>query len=518
MKRKITRNLWAILLIMVLAFGCNRSQRQEESAEDKSEVKFRDLMAKVDQFMLQTNINAAIELLNASLNDPDLSAQHGWLFTMLLDMQIRNGDVQSAEKLYYDSLENPELVRAGFEVFYNYYVSSTNKEETLAWIEKQLVLKIPAELHERVFALKVGIIREIKGVEGLIPLVSDCAARFNDAVSARILSDMINSFIAPGKIEEAQTLLTELRKQGKKDGPLFYLDVKFSARINLKKDAWNDVRQNMKQAIASIPDGELAGFVNEILTAARWKKALDEADKLAGDIMEGTKQKKETYKQAVYQWVEISKDRNDPEELTRRIESLMSAGNESSLMFFVVDRHFYWLIQNGDSAKKIIEIAEKLAPMLAEERDRTALKSMILDASFMSEDYEKSLKLMEEGIPERSKEWHEMAINKVKAHIALRDGRDEEAVERFRSFMKSVEKWERPEQDPATGMLHTKEMTLGHNAKRIGDIWKAKKEEQKAKEAYEEAKRYFEIALKDPQIGKMEREYIEKEMKQLPNK
>ena len=50
--------------------------------------------------------------------------------------------------------------------------------------------------------------------------------------------------------------------------------------------------------------------------------------------------------------------------------------------------------------------------------------------------------------------------------------------------------------DPATGVVHTKPMILGRNAKRIGDIYRDQlKDAAAAKAAYAEARQYYQTAL-----------------------
>jgi predicted negative regulator of RcsB-dependent stress response len=50
--------------------------------------------------------------------------------------------------------------------------------------------------------------------------------------------------------------------------------------------------------------------------------------------------------------------------------------------------------------------------------------------------------------------------------------------------------------DPATGVVHTREMILGRNAKRIGDIYRDMAgDAESAKAAYAEARAYYNKAL-----------------------
>jgi hypothetical protein len=140
----------------------------------------------------------------------------------------------------------------------------------------------------------------------------------------------------------------------------------------------------------------------------------------------------------------------------------------------------------------------------------------MLDGAFVLEDYDRTLRLLEEGIPDREPEWHEMAITKVKAHKALQEGRPLDAVRHFREFMKFVEQREEPERDPSTGILHTREMSLGRNAKRIGDILREAGQDEEARRAYEEAEQYYAAALEEVEPDSREADLIRTEKAQIP--
>lgn len=135
---------------------------------------------------------------------------------------------------------------------------------------------------------------------------------------------------------------------------------------------------------------------------------------------------------------------------------------------------------------------------------------MALDNSFVLEDYKGALKRLEKGIPEKDKEWQEMSSTKLKAHLALQEGKKKEAIRLFRKFMDyvSVEQ-DLPVPDPLTGIEHTKEMCLGFNAKRIGDILKSMEDKQGSQKAYKEAKELYLKALSEVKPESKEYNYIQ---------
>jgi len=110
---------------------------------------------------------------------------------------------------------------------------------------------------------------------------------------------------------------------------------------------------------------------------------------------------------------------------------------------------------------------------------------------------------------------HANAINKIKAHLALQKGNKPEAIERFRAFMETVKTWPEPEMDPLSSLVNTKEMCLGLNAKRIGDILSSMNDAQGAQAAYQEADGYYAIAQKEVRANSPESEYIKVRLTEL---
>ena len=98
------------------------------------------------------------------------------------------------------------------------------------------------------------------------------------------------------------------------------------------------------------------------------------------------------------------------------------------------------------------------------------------------------------------------AVSGQKVH--LRQKQPREAVKHFRAFMATVvNAKDEDTSDPATGLVHSKEMILGRNAKRIGDILAAIPDA--------EARDYYAKALKnagEPAV----KEIVEREMAGLP--
>jgi len=508
-----------LLLCLGMATGCSRKPAPEPVKTVDVEAKLQKVMTELDRLMMETNLTPAIVLIENTWKDPEFAAQRGWLFSILLDLNMRSERLKEAEDLYLKSIGDVELARAGFEVLGNYYQAQTNRAMALEWTQKLLQVRLPVDLQERAFVWRSGIIREKRGIEGLLPLVAEAMTRFDAPATARIVGEMLGALLAKERYADARTILAELEKKTPLPEVLQYLVAKSSTRISAREERWPDLETDVGKAISLLPDTDLDALLAEVITQARRKNAMDVADRLARLVIDSKEQKPSARRQAAHQWLEVPRDKNLPAEVAARMDAMMSVGLAPSALLGLFDRHFYWVMQFGKPAdlSAMIATADKLLPLMKEGPDRTSVRAMIVDGTFVTQDYERSVKLLEEGIPERSAEWHAMALNKVRAHIALKAGRNEEAIQRFRDFMKTVEKWEKPEQDPSTGILYTREMTLGRNAKRIAEILESMGEKEKAAAAVKEARAYFETALKDPQIDTQEKDIINKELEGLPS-
>jgi tetratricopeptide (TPR) repeat protein len=206
-----------------------------------------------------------------------------------------------------------------------------------------------------------------------------------------------------------------------------------------------------------------------------------------------------------------------PADLAERLKAVLDFGLRAECVSRLYRRYFYRAVRGEDAARTemLLQTGDRLMEGLKSEDEKTKLRQMLLDAAFLAEDYRRALKILEQGIPEYDKQWHDMAIVKVKAHLAMKEGKKAEAIEHLRTFMEYVATWDKPARDPASGVPHTKEMTLGRNAKRIGDIYKSMGDTEGAAKAYEEAGGYYEKSLLELPAGSPEWQVLKNDLEAL---
>ena len=141
---------------------------------------------------------------------------------------------------------------------------------------------------------------------------------------------------------------------------------------------------------------------------------------------------------------------------------------------------------------------------------------MALDAAFVAGNYREGLRILESGMPNQEPEWIELAINKLKALIAVQEGRTKEAIGFYRKVMDVIARDNKSQNDPSTGVQHSREMILGLHAKKIADLWASQKNEKEAAKAYQEARQYYEKALAAVEPESREAELIRRELAGIP--
>jgi tetratricopeptide (TPR) repeat protein len=165
----------------------------------------------------------------------------------------------------------------------------------------------------------------------------------------------------------------------------------------------------------------------------------------------------------------------------------------------------------------MLDVGKRISKGELTEADQIRIKILMFDGAFLMDDYDAVLTALLEGVPERDEDWHEMAINKVSAHKALKEGNIDEAIKRFREFMEVTDRtWKDAQVDPSTRIRHSREMIMGFNARRIGNILKEAGRAEEAGKAYREAVDYYEAALEQAEPDSPEHRKIVSDLGEIP--
>jgi tetratricopeptide (TPR) repeat protein len=293
-----------------------------------------------------------------------------------------------------------------------------------------------------------------------------------------------------------------------------------TSRIDLfsRRGQWEDAEAHFKQAADGLDDGALRRAFMVLEDAARRAQQPDLADRLCVFVLEQQKGKGVSVLAAARRWVANATGRGTPEACRRLkavVEDHLAPGD--SLPLYASS--FYKLAEacEREDQEALLALGEALHERLQSEQQKDQMLTLLFDGAFMIGDYDRAMPLLEAGLPHRDEDWHAMARNKLRAHMALDEGNVDEAVERFRVFMDYVSDfWEQPERDPSTGIQHTREMALGFNARRIGDILSKAGKADAADDAYAEARAHYLEAERKLKAGSKELALVKEALASLP--
>jgi tetratricopeptide (TPR) repeat protein len=495
---------WVGLLLVagILAAGCDKQTKPEEVGD------ISKIFSQVDVCMSNGDTNGALTVLSEAMKDKLYARDRSWIYSYILNIYLMGDRAEEAKTAYLAVIgKDEELTRIGFGMMYGYYQQKGDNAVLEAWVKQMVESPLPKDLLAQAYSWQMGIFRAKGQFDQVLQLVPVCMKKFDAGTNSRIFGEIASAEMAAAQYDNASKLLDAVEKVAGSNPELKDLVAVDRGEILFMRERWQDAEQHFVKVASGLQDGSLAGWFSRVSGRCIGKQQLDLADRLCDFLLKNQKDKASARREAAMQWIEVAKARKDIAAIPVRLEALLS----------LYRNEFYTVLGDGKKPTVVATIAfgDKLEKLLPREDDKAQVRTMALDGSFITEDYARSLKILEGGIPERDKAWHEMAINKAKAHLALQAGKHKEAIDYFRKFMTSVATWEKPEQDPITGILYTKEMCLGRNAKRIGDIWTKAGDAKAAADAYTEAKGYYEKALLDVKADSKEAEVINTEMAEI---
>ena len=220
------------------------------------------------------------------------------------------------------------------------------------------------------------------------------------------------------------------------------------------------------------------------------------------------------------EWVAIATKRQDWGTALARLQWLLDTHPGDPAVQDAYEKSVYGALESGDEKlkKSFVAIGERMLdqPLSTDERNR--VRQNLFNVAFLLEDYDEVIAILEKRLPQFEESWHDMALNKALAHKALKAGNKREAADRFKAFMDdTATEFTNPEIDPTTGMIYSKEMILGRNARRIGDLLTDIGDKQEARELYKQAIAHYESALNRLTQGSGEFEFVMDELGKIPD-
>lgn len=510
----IRQSAWSILvgLLGLMAVSCRQSP---DTIYQKSAVEAQSLIK-------QGETNKAVGVLLGLFEDKRFKSYRADLLSSILELQLSSGDIAGAQT-FFRKVADRDLAlassRAG--MIAGVLMDQRRYSELAAWcgilqgysFEEGLLINL-ADQH--FYALNAcGKAVEIPAVlAAYLPKLKPGAAlrlaqgQFSGALgadrradAARILSLVEN--------QVADSLERVIVVAGMK------VDLWIAANDRPAADAF--VRRNIDR----LPNDSVIRNLSAVWDADLRAGDVPSADSLVTFVVENVKGRSKVREAAGSLWIRTAEQRATIPELVRRLVALKDFGFTHSFVLGEVETVYAKLLDQGkkEDFGPLYVLCEGFYLGADDEELKKRLVGILLDLGFYLEKYEESLKLAETAMKDADKDQTAMLVWKIKAHIALQKGQPQEAVKNFRAFMECVAKETGVEVDPADNTRVTREMILGLNAKRIGDILTGAGDKAEAAKAYAEAREYYQKALKEfPDVTTRENQKIQKQIAGIPGK
>lgn len=520
MKKRIGMCVIVACLLALNGFG-QAAAKPSSKAKDAPNanlmsMSLAELQASANTLLQQGDTNAAIKALTAC-NETSFR-QNANEFSTLLNILLKEGKLAEAQSAYQNTIaQHDSLTRDYYNRLRQYYISQNNAPATLEWTASLQTKDLPPALRAQAFAWLFEASRTAGPVSRVTDLVSVCIAKFDATTSHNLLNEVIRAYDGAGDQASANKVLDAI-EHTKNLAPELRL-LATSQRINLlfSSAKWTKAEKLFQNEANTLPDVELAACFQHARTCAIQAKQLDLLDGLCSWILKEQKKKPLTWQAAAGAWLENAKIRKSVADILARLEALMQMGCPNKFLAAYYYEYWSMVVKDGKPADlaAISKFGDKLSATLTDKRDKEIFQMYAFVNCIVSEDYAQALKMLEKPLPNMKPPEQQIAINKIKAHLALQKGNKPEAVELFRAFMETVKTWPEPEVDPITGMIYTKEMCLGMNAKRIGDILSSMNDAKGAQAAYLEADGYYTAAQKEARVNSPESAYIKTHLDEL---
>lgn len=469
------------------------------AAAERSEPPEARVMREVGQLMGQGKTNDAIRVLESAYKSRANRAARGHLFGELLRLKLAAGQVEDATARYLRAVQkkDEELAQGGFDAVPAYHHGKGDMDAMLAWADRLLALPLSKEMRQRTVLLRLHVLLVTGKTEALADMVPECVRVFGDEAGRQALGPIARNLVMKEQYPAAEKFLAAVEAAAGDSAALKTLVATERVQLLAMQGQWEQAEAAFRTAAPMLSDEELAASLGNVAAVANRRKTPAETDRFTRFVLEQPGDKARAVQRAASAWVNAVTAATNYAAVPARLEQLLAWKVPADVVAPLYFREFYKVAQVGaPQLEAMAAVGNALAPAVQKQENSDAICTLLLDGAFLREDYAGALALLEKGVPGRDPDWHGMAICKVKAHLALQKGDTAEAVERFREFMSYVDKtWKEPEQDPSTGILYTKEMTLGFNARRIGDILKKAGDQNGASRSYAEARVYYEKAL-----------------------
>ena len=502
---------------------------QDELPEDEPLVEAEpnplfDLFYKVDDLLTAGDKDAATAMIVGALDDAQYAKQRTDLATVVQRFLLFTEQDAKAREIFLQTVRTePETARPGFELIHGYYLSKGQAEEALAWARELLEQPLPDDMRRTAVLWVLNGLLE-NGDEDAFFAELPRLESFEPADACNVAAELCRSAYYKDRFDllSKEIELFRAAPYGK-DAAFAKTAAMYDLLAKAARSDWDGVEADFPNVLTLLDDRDLRFVLSRVFANARQQGNAAVAERIAmatlrSDAVRDFASVRQT---AAREWVNLGVAA-DPACLPDRAAELRALGLPADDVFSNISRHLYDALNDLPTMSRIIEELDILRPLLSDDARRNSLDTLMLDAAFVTENYDRAYAIIEAGVPDRDEDWHTMTKTKILAHMALKKGDTDEAVKNFRAFMDFIAKTDETNTDPTTDIVYTPDSILGFNAKRIGDIYTKAGRTDEAAAAYAEARGYYTKALEAAKsaeegkgFGPETIQYLENELKSL---
>lgn len=465
------------------------------SCRQAPELVVRVAMDQSQAQLAQGNVDGALASLRRVYDDKRCASFHPQLLSTMMYINLSTNRMTAAQALFRevaarDAAEAAPLIGMIEERL----LAEGRNDDLAAWCESlqgfafgEAPLQTLSDLHFKALDAAQRSSEVIKVIPAYLARLSEGAGlalverRFAAALRARSSADAaaLIALVAAGPASPART----------------GAEARMRVDLMLMDGQRAEAEAFFKAKAASLPEDAACAILRKLAESVGPDRA--PADALCRFVLDGIKDRPALRSVAADLWMAAARAQGSVAEAVTRLTVLRKDGFEPTFLIGQIDRHYGFIMDKGTRVEfaPLLALGQELMPGLKED-ERGRLAGIMLDLCFYLENFQTALDLVEKGIPGRDEKWTKTLASKVRAHLYLQQGKPQESVACFREFMGYIAQEEGDQIDPIKGTRVTKEMILGLNAKRIGDILAGASDAAGAAKAYQEARDYYQTALK----------------------
>ncbi|MBC8453841.1 hypothetical protein H8D64_02175 [PVC group bacterium] len=505
-----------VLVLMSVVFFAGCGKKGEDDASGVQQGGIDALMANLAEIRSEGGHDQAVEFLNGAMKSSVYEPIKGQVVSVLLNEYIDNGELDKAKERFIKEVqEDQSLAGTGFEVIMR-ACAETGTVVAVEWCDHLLQSKLADDIKMYAWQGLVRVYAETGALGEMLPRMDAVFTISDDAKKQAVLRWIMGAVIQKRnfKLLDKFVEATELRAENDPEIGKLVVIVRLDALLFGGK--YDEAGQYLFEMAGSIDDRSLSSRLNWLLD--NLKNDIAKADALAERAINELDENTLARETAASRWLGMAN--NDLDLFAVRASRLLDLNLGVSRMASAYKNYFYKVQKAGSDEQKktCTELCVRLESLSSlSDADRKSLVLLRLDGAFYREDFESALELIKSGVPGYDEDWHSEMENKVSAHLALQQGRKQEAIDLFTKHMEKVEAWKTAVVNPENGQRMIKEAVLGFNEKRVGDVFASMEgKATEAEAAYGRATAWYKEALQILKPDSPEYKNAENELKQVP--